>query len=85
MILTVLSMLTQALGVVGQFKGNAQVAKTTGYVQDAVQVVGALAPLVQQFGAGHEVTPDDVRAALAGKDAALKSFDELIAAKSAGT
>jgi len=69
-----------ALGVIGAFTGNAQAAKATGYVQDAVAVVTALTPLVQQFAGGQEVTQDQVRAALAGKDAALASFDAAIAA-----
>lgn len=77
-ILSVVSMIQTALSVVGAFKGSPQVAKATGYVQDAVSVVNALTPLVNQFTAGHEVTEDDVKAALAGKDAALAVFDDLI-------
>lgn len=81
-ILSILPMIQSALSVIGQFKGNATLAKTTGYIQDAVGVVTALTPLVQQFGQGKEVTADDVRAALADKDAALAEFDRLIAEKS---
>lgn len=82
-ILTAISLIQTALSVVGSFKGSPQVAKTTGYVQDALSVVSALTPVVQQWGAGVEVTPEDVKAALAGKDAALAEFDKLIAEKSA--
>ena len=78
-ILGVTSAIQAALGIIGAFKGGAQVAKVTGAVQDAVSVVTALTPLVKQFGDGQEVTPEDVRAALAGKDAALKAFDDEIA------
>jgi hypothetical protein len=80
-ILSILPLIQTALGVIGSFKGSPQLAKTTGYIQEAVGVVTALTPLVQQFGDGKEVTPEDVRAALEGKDAALARFDELIAAK----
>lgn len=80
-LLSVLPMFNTALSVIGAFKGSAQVAKVTGEIQDAVGVVTALTPLVQQFGSGKEITADDVRAALAGKDAALKTFDDLIEAK----
>lgn len=80
-ILSIVPLIQTALGVIATFKGSAQVAKTVGYVQDAVGVVNALTPLVTQFGNGQEVTPEDVRAALAGKDAALAEFDKLIAAK----
>lgn len=82
-ILALLPMFQSALSVIGSFKGGPQVAKATGYVQDAVSVVTALTPLVQQWGSGQDVTEDQVRAALAGKDAALAEFDKLIATKSA--
>lgn len=77
-ILSILPLIQTALGVIGQFKGSAKMAKTTGYVQDAIGVVSALAPLVEQFGQGKEVTPEDVRDALADKDEALAEFDRLI-------
>lgn len=74
-ILTILPLIQSALGILGQFKGSAAQAKATGYIQDAVGVVTALTPLVQQFTGGKEVTQDDVRAALAGKDKALADLD----------
>ena len=80
-LLSVIPMISNALSVVAAFNGNANVAKATGYVQDAIGVVNALTPLVTQFGRGEEVTEDDVRAALAGKDAALEDFDRLIGAR----
>lgn len=86
-ILSVVSMISQAASVIGAFAGNSgasgAIAKVTGAVQDAVGVVKALSPLVEKFGAGEEVTPEDVKDALAGKDAALAEFDRLIAEKSA--
>lgn len=80
-ILGITSLIQSALGIIATFNGSAQVAKVTGYVQDAVGVVNALTPLVTQFANGTEITPDDVRAALAGKDDALKAFDDMIAQK----
>lgn len=80
-IISVISMIQTALGVVSAFKDSPQVAKATGYVQDAVSVVNALTPLVTQFASGTDVTPADVKAALAGKDAALFEFDRMIAEK----
>ena len=78
-ITTILSLISTAVDVVKSFNGSAAVAKATGYVQEAVGVISALTPLVQQFGNGKEVTLEDVRAALAGKDAALATLDEAIA------
>ncbi len=78
-ILSILPLFNTALSVIGAFKGDAQTAKVTGQIQDAVSVVTALTPLVQQWGNGNEVTPDDVRTALAGMHTALADFDALIA------
>lgn len=80
-LLTVLPLIQSAIGVLGAFQGNAAQARATGYVQDAVNVITSLTPLIEQFGSGKEVTEDDVRAALAGKDKALSDFDALIALK----
>lgn len=74
-----LPVLNSAIGAVAAFRGNAEQAKTNSMVQDAVAVIGAVVPLVQQFANGTEVTPEQVRAALAGKDAALSAFDDEIA------
>lgn len=71
----VLQLIQQAVGVYGAFKGTAAAAKLDAQVQDAASVITALTPLVQQFADGKEVTEDDVRAALAGKDQALAAFD----------
>lgn len=79
-IFTAISMIQTALSVVGSFKGSPQLAKTTGYVQDAVSVVAALTPLVAGFANGKDVTEADVKAALAGMHKALDDFDALIQA-----
>lgn len=58
------------------------IATAIALLTDAVAVANAVAPLVQQFTeTGKEPTDDEVRQALAGKDAALKRFDEIIAQK----
>lgn len=80
-ILGILPMLQTALGIIGTFRGSAQLAKATGYVQDAVGVVNVLTPLVTAFGGGQEVTEADVRKALAGMHGALADFDAEIAKK----
>lgn len=80
-ILALIPLFQSALSVIGAFKGSAVEAKATGYFQDALGIVTAVTPLITQFGNGEEVTPEQVRAALAGKDAALASFDELIKQK----
>ncbi len=82
-ILGVTSAIQAALGIIGAFKGNAQVAKITAQVQDAVSVVTALTPIVQSFTSGQEFTLEDVRVALAGKDVALSAFDAEIARQEA--
>lgn len=81
MLATLLSLINPALGVLAAFKGSAQTAKVTGYIQDAAGVVNAVVPLINQFASGKEVTPDDVRSALAGMDAKIAEFDALIAAQ----
>lgn len=51
-------------------------------VNDASMIIAALMPLIDgHLNGGKEVTEEDVRQALAGKDAALKRLDELIAQK----
>lgn len=77
---TILGLVTPALNVLSAFTGNAQAAKASAVVQDAVGVVTALVPLVQQFGRGDDVTEDDVRTALAGMDTQIAKFDEAIKA-----
>lgn len=69
----------QAAGVIAAFQGDAKAAATTQKIADAVEVLNAGAQLAESFSRGIEVTPEDVRAALAGMDDALASFDAEIA------
>jgi hypothetical protein len=82
-LIAILPLLNSALAVVAAFKGSAAQAKASSLVQDALAIIGALSPLVQQFGSGTDVTADQVKAALAGKDAALAAFDQEIARQEA--
>lgn len=83
-ILAALPLLQSALNVFGAFKGSAVQAKADNAVQDAMAVIAAVSPLLQSFSAGQEVTPDQVKAALAGKNAALAAFDAEIARQDTG-
>lgn len=80
-ILTAVELGKRAFDTIAGFTGNAAAAKASAAVQDAVSVIAAVTPLVQSFANGQEVTPEQVKAALAGKDAALAEFDKLIAQK----
>jgi len=80
-ITTILQLIAGAVQVVQSFDGDAKVAKATGYVTEAVGTIAALTPLVQQWASGVEVTLEDARAALAGKDGALARLDDIIAGK----
>jgi hypothetical protein len=78
----VLPLISEALAVIAAFKGDANLARSTGQIQDAIDVVESLIPLVVDWGNGVEVTPEEVIAALEGKDAALAAFDKLILERS---
>lgn len=71
--------LKSAADVIQQFTGTAEEARENSVVSDALEIIGALSPLVDSFAHGSEVTPEDVRAALAGMDEALSDFDAEIA------
>lgn len=68
-----------AVGVLAAFKGNASAAKANTAVQDAIEVIGAVVPLVQQFGNGQDVTQAQVDAAFANMDQKLDELDAEIA------
>lgn len=78
-ITALMPILQSAIGVLGAFSGKADIARKSASVQDAIGVVNAVVPLVRQFAQGTEVSADQVRSALAGKDAAIAAFDAEIA------
>lgn len=76
---TILGLINPALGILGAFTGSAKAAKASDAIQDAINVVTSLVPLVDQFASGKEVTPEQVRSALAGMDHHIAAFDTEIA------
>lgn len=84
----ILGMINPALGVIGSIVGSfgsdnaeAKFEKVSGALKDAAGVVTALTPLLDQAANGEELTLEDARVALDGKDDARAAFDKLIAAK----
>jgi hypothetical protein len=76
---SVIPILSGAFDVIAAFKGNAQEARQNQPVQDAFDVIKSITPLVNTFVNGTEVSPEQVRAALATKSDALSVFDQEIA------
>jgi len=77
----IVKLLMGASQIVATFRGTAADAAKSVMVQDAIATITALTPIFQQFGDGREVTLEDARVALAGKDAALARLDAIIANK----
>lgn len=79
-IISIMPLIQQAAGVITSFVGDDDdKARADKTIQDALEIIGAVAPLVDAFSRGQDVTPDDVRASLAGMDSALGAFDAEIA------
>lgn len=72
-------LIKNAADVIQTFTGTAEEARSNSVITDALEIIGATAPLVDSFARGMEVTEEDVRAALAGMDQALDAFDAEIA------
>lgn len=81
-IVTAVELGKRAFDVIAGFSNNASMVKASSAVQDAVNVLNAVTPLVDQFAKGRDITPDDVRIALEREGAALTEFDRVIAEKS---
>ena len=71
-----------AAGVIAAFRGDAAAASTDAKIADAVEILQAGADLATAFSRGEEVTPENVRNALAGMDDAIADFDAEIAKQS---
>lgn len=79
-ITSVMPLIKQAADTIAAFDGtDDQQARGDSTLQQALEVIGALAPLVDSFSRGMDVTPDDVRGALATMDDAQAAFDAEIA------
>jgi hypothetical protein len=76
-----LPLMSSALEALSVFKGSASMARTTDYVQSAINVVSALTPLLQQFSVGAEVNESDVERAITGLDSDIAVLDALITSK----
>jgi hypothetical protein len=76
---SVMPMLRSAIDVIESFSGSAAEAKADDVIQNAADMIGAVVPLIESLRNGEEITPDDVREALAGMDDALGLFDAEIA------
>lgn len=72
-------LLKSAADTIAAFTGTADEARGNNVIQDAAEVISVIAPLVDSFSRGNEVTPEEVRASLAGMDQALDAFDAEIA------
>jgi hypothetical protein len=70
---SILPLIQAASQVIGSFTGGDEAARNDNKVTDA------FVPLIDTFANGDDVTPDDVRQALAGYDQALADFDAEIA------
>lgn len=54
-------------------------ARGDSKIQQALEIIGALAPLADSFSRGMDVTPEDVRSELATMDDKVALFDAEIA------
>jgi hypothetical protein len=81
---SILPLIQAASQVIGGFTGGDEAARNDNKVTDAFDVITAVVPLIDTFANGNEVTPDDVRQALAGYDQALADFDAEIARQGGG-
>lgn len=78
----VLPLITAAVDTIQSFSGDDPQSDST--LQNAVEVLGQVFPLIETFANGDEVTQDDVREALAGYDTALSDFDAEILKQESG-
>lgn len=78
-IVGVMPLIKSAADTIAAFSGTDDQARESNAIQDAAEIIGAVAPLVDAFSRGVDVTPEDVREALIGMDQALASFDAEIA------
>jgi hypothetical protein len=72
-------LIQNAADLVATFTGTDDEARGDSTIQQALEVIGTLAPLVDSFSRGANITPEQVRSALAGMGPALADFDAEIA------
>jgi hypothetical protein len=81
---SILPLIQAAAQTINSFVGDDNAARNDATITDAFDVITAVVPLIDTFVNGDEVTPDDVRQALAGYDQALADFDAEIARQGGG-
>jgi hypothetical protein len=74
-ITSLMPLVQSAASVIQSFQGDAKAASTNSAIADAAEVLSVVAPLVESFSRGIEVSPEEVREALVGMDQALDAFD----------
>lgn len=79
-----LPIVRKAWDTLEQFTGDAAEASRSSVITDAIEVLSAVTPLIEDFGRGTEITPEDVRGALMDMDTALADFDAEIARQGGG-
>lgn len=69
-------LITEAMETIAQFTGSAEDATRDSAVQDAIEVISGLTPLLEDFGRGTDITLDDARVSLVDMDAAIARLDQ---------
>lgn len=72
-------LIKRAADTIAQFTGTSEEARGNSVITDALEIIGTLAPIIDSFSRGSEVTLDQVRNSLAGMHEALSDLDEEIA------
>lgn len=72
-ITSLIPVIQAAVDTIQSFSGDDPQSDST--LQNAVEVLGQVFPLIETFANGDEITQDDAREALAGYDTALSDFD----------
>lgn len=78
------TLITEAMDTIANFEGTADEASRDSVIQDAIEVISAVTPLLEDFGRGTEITPQDVRVSLVDMDDALERLDKEIDRQQAG-
>lgn len=78
------ALVTEAMDTLAEFTGTAEEASRDSVIQDAIEVISAVTPLVEDFGRGTEITPEDVRTSLMDMDSSIAAFDREIERQAGG-
>jgi hypothetical protein len=78
-ILGLMPLIQNAVQTISSFVGDDDQARNDTVISNAFEVITAVAPLIETFTSGGDVTAEDVKEALDGYDQALADFDAEIA------